>query len=218
MLEALAPAGKTELREAGGEILLGGKVRPEWRSSSSSGSTGEPFRVYYDLRAWATLKILVKLRARRACGTARPTAWRCSTPFRPPRSTGARAGRPHQHPPARGHRSPPSLPLSAPHRLRPSLGAARGGRTLRDAGVRLGVRRVFTSGELLRPGGAPGDRRGLRRPGFDVYGSSETKEIAWECPAGGMHVNADVVRLEVLDDANRPSPRGSRATWSRRCW
>jgi phenylacetate-CoA ligase len=75
-------------------------------------------------------------------------------------------------------------------------------------GVRLRVRRVFTSGELLRPAArqAIADAFGARV--FDVYGSSETKEIAWECPAGGMHVNADVVRVEVLDEANRPVPDG----------
>ena len=64
VLRALAPVTKAELRD----VLLGGRVRPDWRSSSSSGSTGEPFRVYYEPRAWATLKILVKLRARSACG------------------------------------------------------------------------------------------------------------------------------------------------------
>jgi phenylacetate-CoA ligase len=41
---------------------------------------------------------------------------------------------------------------------------------------------------------------------LDVYGTSETKEVAWECPAGSLHVNADVLRLEVLDESGRPLP------------
>jgi phenylacetate-CoA ligase len=65
------------------------------------------------------------------------------------------------------------------------------------------VRRVFTSGELLRPAVRHAIAEAFGAPVFDVYGSSETKEIAWECTAGGMHINADVVRLEVLDEANR---------------
>jgi hypothetical protein len=68
VLAALAPVSKSELREAGASLLSGGRVSPSWMSSASSGSTGEPFRVYYDARAWATLKHLVKLRARVACG------------------------------------------------------------------------------------------------------------------------------------------------------
>jgi phenylacetate-CoA ligase len=45
-------------------------------------------------------------------------------------------------------------------------------------------------------------------PIYDIYGTSETKEIAWQCPQGGMHLNNDVVRLEVLDDSGRSLPAG----------
>jgi phenylacetate-CoA ligase len=82
------------------------------------------------------------------------------------------------------------------------------GQELRSCGARLQVRRVFTSGELLRPAVRLAIAEAFGAPVYDVYGSSETKEIAWECPAGGMHINADVVRLEVLDDQNRRVPRG----------
>ena len=34
---------------------------------------------------------------------------------------------------------------------------------------------------------------------FDVYGSTEAKEIAWECPAGvGYHINADWLLVETV--------------------
>ncbi len=209
VLEALAPAAKDELREAAGDLLSGGRVRPEWRSSSSSGSTGEPFRVYYDLRAWATLKVLVKLRARRACGTA-PTD-RVALLDAVPHTDAS----PHRH--ARVVRISILQPASQvaaqlaafrPHTVYglPSalLEAAD---LLRDAGD-IGVRRIFTSGELLRPAVRQAISEGFGARVFDVYGSSETKEIAWECAAGSMHVNADVVRVEVLDDAHRPLPVG----------
>lgn len=205
VLEALAPVAKADLRRAGADLLLGGKVRPEWRSSSSSGSTGEPFRVYYDPRAWATLKILVKLRARRACGT-RPTDRVALLDAVPPSGAapgaGARIARISILQPAAAVAGQlaafgPDTVYGLPSAL---LEVAE---ELRARGLRLGVARVFTSGELLRPSvrQAIGQAFGARV--FDVYGSSETKEIAWECAAGGMHVNADVVRLEVLDDAGR---------------
>jgi phenylacetate-CoA ligase len=80
---------------------------------------------------------------------------------------------------------------------------------LEEGGARLRVPLVFTSGELLHPGARAAISRAFQARVFDVYGSSETKEIAWECPAGGMHVNADVVRIEIVDDGGRPVPEGA---------
>jgi phenylacetate-CoA ligase len=207
VLEALTPVAKAELREAGGDVLLGGRVRPEWRSSSSSGSTGEPFRVYYEPRAWATLKILVKLRARTACGT-RPTD-RVALLDAVPTSDRAPGNRVVRisilQPAARVAAQLASFAPDTIYGLPSALLEA--GQELRSRGARLQVRRIFTSGELLRPAVRVAIADAFGAPVYDVYGSSETKEIAWECPAGGMHINADVVRLEVLDDANRPVPR-----------
>ncbi len=210
VLEAVAPATKADLRAAGGDVLLGGRVRPEWRSSSSSGSTGEPFRVYYEPRAWATLKILVKLRARSACGT-RPTDRVALLDAVPP-SDGAIGGagrvarisilQPASRVAAELAAFGPDTIYGLPSAL------LEAGEELRASGARLRVRRIFTSGELLRPAVRQAITGAYGAPVFDVYGSSETKEIAWECPAGGMHINADVVRLEVLDEANRPVPGG----------
>ena len=45
VLAGLAPVTKAELREAGPALFVGGLQRAGWRSSESSGSTGEPFRV-----------------------------------------------------------------------------------------------------------------------------------------------------------------------------
>ena len=81
------------------------------------------------------------------------------------------------------------------------------GRTLQSRGSKLDLRMLFTSGELLN-----GSRAALKSlydaPVYDIYGTSETKEIAWQCPQGGMHLNNDVVRLEVLDDSGRSLPAG----------
>lgn len=212
-LGALRPVTKAELRAAGTAVLAGGAVRPTWRWSQSSGSTGEPFRVYYDARAWATLKYAVKLRARAACGV-RP--WdRLALLDAIPADCGpggvSRTGRCArisvlQPPDAVGH----ALATFAPgivYGLPSALLEA--GRALGGGARRLGLRALFTSGELLAPPvrEALGETFGARV--FDVYGTSETKEIAWECPEGGMHVNADVVMLEALDDDGRPVSPGA---------
>lgn len=67
-LAQLPTVCKDELREAGDAAFFGGRIDPRWYASTSSGSTGEPFTVRYDARAWAILKYLVKLRSRAACG------------------------------------------------------------------------------------------------------------------------------------------------------
>lgn len=41
------------------------------------------------------------------------------------------------------------------------------------------------------------------------YGASEFLPIAWECSAGQLHVNADWVLLEAVDEQHRPVPAGT---------
>jgi phenylacetate-CoA ligase len=211
VLAALPPVSKLELRQAGPKALTGGRVHPDWRSSSSSGSTGEPFKVYYEPRSWSLLKYAIKLRARMACGMG-PTdrvAILDTLPALAPASRlqgGLGWTRVSVLQPASAVADAlvafgPDVIYGLPSAL---LEAAR---ALQLRGVRLQPRMVFTSGELLN-----GSRTALagayEAPVYDIYGTSETKEIAWECPLGGMHLNSDVVRLEVLDDAGRILPTG----------
>ena len=211
-LAAMPPVSKLELRQAGSRVLAGGRVHPKWRSSASSGSTGEPFRVYYEPRAWAMLKHLVKLRARRACGVG-PTDRVVILDAVPAGATASRleqamgCGRISVLQPASAVAAAllafqPDVIYGLPSALQEAA------RALQARGDRLHVTAVFTSGELL-----DGSARGLlagayQAPVYDVYGTSETKEIAWECPQGGMHLNNDVVQLEVLDDSGRALPLG----------
>jgi phenylacetate-CoA ligase len=209
-LAMLPPLGKAELRAAGAAALAGGEVRSGWRCSRSSGTSGEPFRVYFDPRAWATLKYLVKLRARRACGVrlgdrvalldaippaaapaARAGRWTCVSVLQSPASVAAALTL-----------FEPTVIYGLPSAL---LEAARA------LGLRaraLGTRVVFTSGELLDPATRAALAGAFQAQVFDVYGTSETKDIAWECAHGGLHLNADVTHLEVLDDDDRPVPSG----------
>jgi phenylacetate-CoA ligase len=213
-LQALRPVAKEEMRAAGHDALLGGRERATWRSSRSSGSTGEPFRVFYDARAWAILKYLVKLRARAACGVR----WSHRVALLdaiPPADEGLlaleRMGRVRRISVLQSaERVAARLAAFRPHVVYGLPSALlEVGHRLSGAHDGLSVSAVFTSGELL-----DGDTR--RMLGelfggavFDVYGSSETKEVAWECREGGMHINQDVTRVEVLDPDDNRLPEGA---------
>lgn len=204
---------KSMLREAGTGILVGGRVRPEWRSSRSSGSTGEPFAVYYDPRAWVTLKYLVKLRSRAACGMRvhDRVALLDAVPVKPPsllpleRARRLRTISVLQS----AERVAASLREFRPHAIL-SLPSALldAGRVLRESGAMVRPRMIFTTGELLQPSVRQGLTNAFGCEVFDVYGTSETKEIAWQCAEGRMHVNSDVVLVEIVGENDRPAAPG----------
>lgn len=212
-LAALPPVSKLELRRAGARALDGGTLSAHWYSSASSGSTGEPFQVYYEPRAWARLKYLVKLRARHACGV-RPTDRVALLDASPaPESTrlldwGRRWTRisvlqPSSAIAAALRDYAPDVVYGLPSALLET------GRLLQQQGAGISVRAVFTSGELLQRSWREALANAFQAPVYDVYGTSETKEIAWQCAHGGMHVNADVVQLEIVDDFGHSLPSGS---------
>jgi len=211
-LAALPPVTKLELRQAGAKVLAGSRVHPDWRSSSSSGSTGEPFRVYYEPRAWAMLKYAVKLRARRACGVGpmdRMVILDAMSPGTPAsrleQSLGCRRVsvlQPASQVAAALMAFQPDVIYGLPSALQEAAHA------LQLRGDHLDVHAVFTSGELLDRTARGVLASAFESPIYDIYGTSETKEIAWQCPNGGMHLNNDVVRLEVLDDSGQSLPAG----------
>ncbi|HZN97890.1 MAG TPA: hypothetical protein VFB61_09200 [Gemmatimonadales bacterium] len=210
-LAALPPVSKLELRRAGSRVFDDGKIHPDWHSSASSGSTGEPFRVWYEPRAWARLKYLIKLRARIACGV-RPTD-RIATldvmqSTRPVIGWGGRWARISVLEPASSVAT--ALEAFAPnvvYGLPSALLDA--GRLLQQRGRQLPIRAVFTSGELLQSLTRENLVRAYGAPVYDIYGTSETKEIAWECSQGKLHLNADVVHLEAVDESGQTLPTGS---------
>jgi hypothetical protein len=213
VLAGLAPVTKAELREAGTALFVGGRQRPGGRASTSAGPPGEPSRVYSAPRAGATLKMLVKLRARRRCGleVGHRVALLDAVPPVDASPDGGPAGRvarisvlqPPEVVAAQLVAFAPDAVYGPPSALREA------GAILQGGGARFRVPLIFTSGELLHPGARAAISRAFQGRVFDVYGSSETKEIAWECPAGGMHVNADVVRVEIVDEDGRSVPDGA---------
>lgn len=206
VLAAMPTSTKQELREAGSAALAGGRVGRGWRTSLSSGSTGEPFQVYYDPRAWATLKYLVKLRARGACGMTAGDRIGLLEAGR-----GGGTGRIRTisvlQPAEAVADELEALQPDVLHGLPSAMLEA--ARVIEARGGRLEVRTIFTGGELLESSVRQELSAAFGAEVFDIYGTSETKEIAWECPLGGMHVNADVLRVEVLGDAGEVVPAGA---------
>ncbi|HET8650274.1 MAG TPA: AMP-binding protein [Gemmatimonadales bacterium] len=214
VLTAITPIGKSALRAAGAAAVRGGRIDRRWHSSLSSGSTGEPFRMYFGRADWITLKYLVKARTRFARGvrlTDRIAVLDVLPAEHADRGWLARAGRVRRFSILR----PPELIALELADFRPTAICGLPSALLDLADVlrlqrrSLGRLQVFTGGEVLTRAARHALRTAFGGAVVDIYGTSETKEIAWECPAGRLHVNADVVHVEVLDRSGTPLPAGA---------
>jgi phenylacetate-CoA ligase len=81
-----------------------------------------------------------------------------------------------------------------------------------DAGWRPrlpALRAVFTTGEVLDAGQRERLRSFFGVPVADGYGGRDSGSCAHECPAGRMHITAEHVILEIVNDAGRPLPTGA---------
>ena len=72
----------------------------------------------------------------------------------------------------------------------------------------LGIRVAFTTSEVLRPEwrGVIGEVMGCGVA--NEYGARDAGFIARECPAGGLHISAEYLIVEVLDHADQPVAPG----------
>ena len=69
-------------------------------------------------------------------------------------------------------------------------------------------REIWTGGEYLAPGVRAHITRQLGGAVRNSYGASEFLAMGWECAHGRLHVNADWVILEPVDEHFRPVPAG----------
>jgi len=67
---------------------------------------------------------------------------------------------------------------------------------------------VWSGGEFLAPGARADLERAFDCPVLNEYGASECMSIAFGCPEGWLHVNADWVMVEPVDSEYRPTPVG----------
>jgi phenylacetate-CoA ligase len=80
--------------------------------------------------------------------------------------------------------------------------ASKEGRDLR----KLGVRAVFVTAEFLWDEWREIIRESFGCPVANGYGGRDSGFIAHECPAGRMHLTADRLIVEIVDDEGRPLP------------
>lgn len=89
----------------------------------------------------------------------------------------------------------------------PTVAALLADEALRGS-LRIRPREVLTGGENLTPGVRQRVEDFLHATVRNNYGASEFLSIAWECAHGHLHVNADWVILEPVDEKHRPVPPG----------
>ena len=74
--------------------------------------------------------------------------------------------------------------------------------------LRIAPACIWSGGECLAPSAAAAIEQALGGVLINEYGASECMSIAFSCPAGWLHVNADWVVLEPVDRDYRPTPPG----------
>jgi phenylacetate-CoA ligase len=81
-------------------------------------------------------------------------------------------------------------------------------RVFERKGARLpSLRRIMTGSEVLDDSLRTRARAVLGVEISDSYGSTEGF-IAWQCPTGSYHINAEHVLVEIVDEENRPAASG----------
>ena len=74
--------------------------------------------------------------------------------------------------------------------------------------LRIAPTLIWSGGEYLAPATAAAIERAFRGVLVNEYGASECMSIAFSCPEGWLHVNADWVVLEPVERDYRPTPPG----------
>jgi phenylacetate-CoA ligase len=187
---------RDDLRDAE-DLIARGFERARIRQSMTTGSTGRRTTSYFDADAWLMGKYLLKVRARLACGV-RP--WDRIAILQEEQSAARLAGSLGRVRSFSIHR-PIDQVLPELRAFGPTVLYGFPGYLLRLGQVAAGSvqpHHVFTSGEMLDELTRAGIEDAFGARVLDVYGCTEVKEIAWECPRReGYHVNADWLMLEA---------------------
>ncbi len=221
-LQRLPLIHKSDIQAQPQAFLSGKGNRLRWHRSHSSGSTGEPLESWFNPQSWAQVKYALKVRRLLAWGW-RPGKHVVIVEALDPEQLASHAR--HLRLPAeqligpRGYLSvfePPARHLDTYHRLRPQYLYGFPSYFLELANHwdeamrrRVPLKALITSAEWL----SPSTRKQLEThygvPVCDVYGSTEVKEVAWQCPGQpGYHINMDSVVVEIVDEDGRPTAAG----------
>lgn len=189
-----------------------------WFKSHTSGSTGQPMWTYYDMKSWIRKKYLAKIRARMECGTKfherivifEPTSLeqvknRNRSLFPPSPIFKLKVFsifEPYEQTIKGLQAFSPNAVYGLPsHFFQLAQFMAKNGYGLPS------IKRIFTSSEYLQENVRKYIEKIFDAVVFDIYGSTEFKEVAWECEKHeGYHINEDEVIVEVLQNGKPAAP------------
>lgn len=195
-------------------LLADGLDRSRMLSSRTSGSTCEPTTTYFDRASWSFTRHALKLR--RTLAAINPLFKRIlivsEEGFDPPRRRRGLVDVARMH--IRGDMEAqlaflreyrPHALYSFPSYLLELVA------TCRESGVPVPrVPVVFTSSEVLSEAARSTITEVFGARLFDIYGSTEFKEIAWQCDYGRYHLNFESVYLEHASAAEADPETGAR--------
>lgn len=208
---------KAEIQRQGSRMLTEGLAPSDLHWSRTSGSSGEPTSTAFDHDAWLMTRYVLKIRRLFALTGFRPGQRVLIVTEARPEELGelgeaAPGGVPgfrqkfiSIHAPFEQHVETliswrPTALYAYPSWLTELLDTAR---AMRRELPKIPV--VFTSSEVLTMGVRARVRSALGCKVCDIYGSTEFKEVAWQCEHGRYHVNFESVWIEPLP-LDRPGP------------
>jgi phenylacetate-CoA ligase len=184
--------------------------------SHTSGSTGQPMWTYYDFNSWIRKKYLIKARARTECGLRlydKIARFESSSLnhmdnenffFRNLKSR-YRVFSIFES----NEKIVQKILSFSPEALYgfPSYLFKLGQFIVKNNYKFNRVKRIFTSSEYLQENVREYIKKAFNAEIFDIYGSTEFKEVAWECEKHeGYHINEDEVIVEIVKDWKRVVP------------
>ncbi|MBC2717620.1 MAG: phenylacetate--CoA ligase family protein [Desulfobacteraceae bacterium] len=203
---------KEELRDAGFDILAGGHNNPaKLKKSTTSGSTGQPTSSYFTLRDWFILKFLLKYRSKRICGFY-PVIHKVVLVNANPEEAVLRENKKIINKLIRKRSVSINQKiedhLTVYRQFKPDVlyGTVSYFNELKNFLLKnqinwLKPKMIFTSGEINYPQTRKEIERVLGCPCYDIYGSTEFKEVAWECSHKlGYHINMDAYFVEFINN------------------
>jgi phenylacetate-CoA ligase len=209
-LERFPIITKSDIQRAGRGLLADGLDAGRLPFSRTSGSSGEPTTTWFDRAAWLQTRYVLKLRRLLVNSGPRPGQRVLIVSEARPEDIAALdeaapAGGPLYrrklisiHAPFEAHveeivRFRPTALYAYPSYLAELVDTAR-----RMAQPLPPIPLVYTSSEVLTEGLRARLEAALGGRICDVYGSTEFKEVAWQCPRGRYHVNFESVWVEPL--------------------
>ncbi len=185
--------------------------REKYHSSYSSGSTGEPFRSYFDSKSWLRKKYLSKFRARKKCGlriVEKVAIFETETACKLDKKNQIlRYIRAPYHAQFFSIFDDLKTTLKNVEKFNPQNCYGPPSYFFRLAqlydqqtpGLK-NLKRIFTASEYLTQSVRDHIEQSFQTFVYDHYGCTETKEVAWQCKErDGYHINEDEVIVEILN-------------------